>query len=98
MAKKKRGPRKGSVHLDKRVEQILADPAIHGGNDDDTLLTTRECAALLGVSAAWLEVRRGQPDGPPFVRLSSHSVMYPRDGLRAWLKSRTYTSTSQYDD
>jgi hypothetical protein len=40
MAKTKCGPRKGSVHLDKRVNQILADPAGHGKDDD--LLTTRE--------------------------------------------------------
>jgi hypothetical protein len=84
------------MHLDKRAEQILADPAFDGKADD--LLTTREAASLLGVSVQWLEIRRGRDDGPPFILLSKRDVRYPLDKLRAWLESRTFTSTSQYPD
>jgi hypothetical protein len=95
--KKKAGQKPGSMHLDKRVDQILADPAFDGKDDD--LLTVREAAAWLGVSIQWLEIRRSsRSDGPPFVQLSKRDVMYPRGGMRAWLKARTYTSTSQYPD
>src|SRR5262245_54743689 len=95
--KKKPGQKIGSMHLDKRVDQILADPAFNGKDDD--LVTTREAASLLGVSVQWLEIRRSsRTDGPPFVRLDKRTVMYPLGKLRKWLESRTFTSTSQYPD
>lgn len=43
-------------------------------------LTTREAAALLGVSVKGLEALRARSEGPPFIRLG-RAVRYRRDDL-----------------
>lgn len=43
-------------------------------------LTTRQAAALLGVSGKLLEALRARGKGPPFVRVG-HAVRYPRSTL-----------------
>src|SRR5262245_56559295 len=91
-----RGPGKhtGSLHIDKRAQRLLEDSSSDG--NDDELLTTRQMAEWLQCSEQWLEIKRGQGGGPPFVVLANRMVRYLRGKGREWLKSRMHLSTSEY--
>ena len=54
---------------------------------DLELLTTKETAALLRMSASWLAKARMRKDGPPFVEIG-RSIRYSRGAVLRWLKSR----------
>jgi hypothetical protein len=82
------------LHLDKRVETILANPG-EGSNDDD-LLTSIQVANWLGVSPQWVELGRHKNYGPPFVRIAPNVVRYKRNVVIAWLKDREFRRTSDY--
>lgn len=56
---------------------------------DDTLMSTRQLAPLMGVSLVTLSRRRSKEMGPPFIRLSSGRVAYPIGAYRAWIKAQT---------
>jgi len=58
------------------------------------LLTQTEAAERLGLSPRWMEVRRYQGDGPPFVRVSSRCVRYRPQDLERWAAENLRTSTS----
>lgn len=62
------------------------------------LLTTKQAANILGVSAAYLERDRWAGAKVPFVRLGSRSIRYRREDIDAFITSRLKTSTSQYSD
>ena len=62
------------------------------------LLTQKEAADRLGLSTRFLEVRRYQGGGPPFVRVSSRCVRYRPADLEAWAAERVRTSTSDRRD
>lgn len=62
------------------------------------LLTTKQAAAYLGVSASFLEKDRWAGSRIPFIRVSSRSIRYRREDLESFLKSRTCQSTSQYPE
>ncbi len=62
------------------------------------LLTQKEAADRLGLSTRFLEVRRYQGGGPPFVRVSSRCVRYRPADLEAWAAERVRTSTSDRPD
>jgi predicted DNA-binding transcriptional regulator AlpA len=81
-----------SHHIDKRA----ADVADQGVGDDDTLMTTDQVGAWLGLSRQWLEIARHRGYGPPWIKTSPKRVRYLRGAVKAWLRSRTYTSTAQY--
>lgn len=51
-------------------------------------LRPAEAAEALGVSERKLWELSAGPDGPPVVRLG-RAVLYPLDGLRAWLAAQT---------
>lgn len=59
------------------------------------LLTTREAAAFLGVSIAFLERDRWAGARIPFVKVGSRAVRYHPDDLQTFIASRTRSSTSQ---
>lgn len=61
----------------------------------DRLLTTKEAAAVLGLSPRTLEGLRRRGGGPPFVVLSRNAVRYRQGDLRAWVESRTAPHTAQ---
>jgi predicted DNA-binding transcriptional regulator AlpA len=61
---------------------------------EKTLLTQQEAAERLGMSPRWMEVRRYQGGGPPFVRVSSRCVRYRPEDLEAWTADRVRISTS----
>ena len=87
-------PTQNKFHLDKRAGKLLdADPAPEA---DDQLLTTREVAAYLGMSEQWVTLGRSKKYGPPFVRVGTRRLRYKKSAVRAWLESRTYSSTAEY--
>ena len=45
------------------------------------LLTPRRAADFLSLSLRWLELKRYQGDGPPFVRISCRCVRYRRSAI-----------------
>jgi hypothetical protein len=78
------------LHLDKRAAKLSAE-LDHQDADLDQLLTTQQTAALIGMSAQWLEVGRVKGYGPHFIRLAPKIIRYRRGDLRAWLKERART-------
>ncbi len=60
------------------------------------LLTTKQAADYLGLSAAFLERDRWAGAKVPFVRLGSRSIRYRQQDLDAFITSRISTSTSAY--
>jgi hypothetical protein len=98
MATKQKQPGQipGTLHIDKRIDQVLDAPDSDGSDDD--MLTTRAVAAWLGVSVAWLEIHRGRNDGIPFHQYTNRMVAYRRKDVLEWLKSRRRLSTAEYNN
>lgn len=64
-------------------------------NDDDTLLTTEQLAAVRNVPASRIEKERLKGDGPPWVK-DGHLVRYRVGDYRAWVASLArFHSTSE---
>jgi predicted DNA-binding transcriptional regulator AlpA len=79
-------------HLDRRAHKLIqADD----GPDDELLKPSAVCD-WLGVSSHWLAIGRSKGYGPPFRRLSSQVIRYPRRDVKAWLASRIHRSTAEY--
>lgn len=51
------------------------------------LMNTAQCAAFLGKSPDILYEWRRDRKGPPYLHLSSRSIMYDRDAVIAWAQS-----------
>jgi hypothetical protein len=81
------------LHLDRRVEAIIA--ATGEGSGDD-LLTTLQIANWLGTSSQWVELGRAKGYGPPFMRIAPQVVRYQRRAVLEWLREREYARTSEY--
>jgi hypothetical protein len=65
------------------------------GNDDDTLLTTPQLAAVRNVPESRIEKERLKGDGPPFIK-DGHLVRYRVGDYRAWLAAKQrFQSTSE---
>ena len=62
------------------------------------LLTTKEAAELLGVSAAFLERDRWAGARIPFIRVGSRAVRYRTSDLETYVSSRERRSTSELED
>jgi excisionase family DNA binding protein len=58
------------------------------------LLSTKQAAKYLGVSAAYLERDRWAGAKIPFIKLGTRSVRYQLSDLEAFVASRTFRSTS----
>jgi len=69
--------------------------AIVGG---ERLLTTKEAARVLGVSAAFLERDRWAGARIPFVKIGSRAVRYTAASLQAYIASRTRTNTTDLEE
>ena len=57
-------------------------------NDVERLLTSHEAARILGVSQAWLERKRYERAGPPFVRVggpNGRAVRYRQSDIAQWV-------------
>jgi hypothetical protein len=83
-------PKPQRHHLDRRVAQVLAaaPASLPTTLTDDTLLSTKQTAAWLGVSEQWLELGRKQNYGPEWVRLGPRTTRYRYGGVVRWLKQR----------
>lgn len=57
-------------------------------------LSTVEAARLTGLSPSWFGRCRLAGTGPPYVKLE-RSVKYPLDELRAFMRARMRTSTTE---
>lgn len=62
----------------------------------DPLLTTKQAAAILGVSVAFLERDRWAGARVPFIKIGSRAVRYRLSDLHAYIESCVRQSTSQY--
>ena len=62
----------------------------------NSLLTTKQAAQILGVSIAFLERDRWAGARVPFVKIGSRAVRYRHSDLLAYIESCTFYSTSQY--
>lgn len=61
---------------------------------DDTLLSPKRVAALLGVSPRALEAWRLRGEGPSFIRISSRCIRYRRSDVEAWLDQRVHGTSA----
>lgn len=52
------------------------------------LLSERDAAQFLGVSAVFLRKRRRDGGGPAFVRIGSRNIRYRVGDLQAWIDAR----------
>ncbi|MCW2238166.1 helix-turn-helix transcriptional regulator [Azospirillum canadense] len=86
-------PASSRHHLDQRVDTLLEQ-----GQQSalDELLTTKELASWLGVSAQWLELGRSKGYGPPFRRISTRMIRYQRGDVRVWLAERKHIMVAKY--
>jgi predicted DNA-binding transcriptional regulator AlpA len=74
-------------HIDARTAQILAllqTAAIA----DDQLISTKQLAALFGVSEQWVEITRHRGEGPKWVKISERCIRYRMAAVIAWLQER----------
>lgn len=62
------------------------------------LLTTKQAANFLGVSAAFLERDRWAGAKVPFVRVGTRLIRYRQEDLDKFIQSRIRLSTSEYGD
>ncbi len=62
----------------------------------NTLLTTKQAALYLSVSASFLEKDRWRGSRIPFVRIGSRAIRYRENDLEYFLDSQTFGSTSEY--
>jgi predicted DNA-binding transcriptional regulator AlpA len=87
-------PAPGKLLIDRRAHRLVEIPL-----DDDTLLSTPQLAKWLEVSVPFLEIARGKGPGfgPPYIRLTEKLVRYKVSDVRAWLKSRTFACTADYN-
>lgn len=60
----------------------------------ESLLTTREAAKFLRVSAAFLERDRVESGRVPFIKLGSRSVRYRQEDLNEYVEGLLRRSTS----
>jgi predicted DNA-binding transcriptional regulator AlpA len=83
-------PKPQRHHLDRRIGQVLAAAPITLPItlNDDTLLNTKQVAALLGVSEQWLERGRKEGYGPEWIKLGPRTTRYTYGKTVKWLRGR----------
>ncbi len=75
------------------------DTAVQGGDpyDEDywnVLIGEKEAARFLGMTNRFMQNRRQQGGGPPYILISSRCVRYTRRRLKVWADERLRTSTA----
>jgi len=60
----------------------------------DQLLTESETSDLISLTPRWLQKKRMEGGGIPFVRISSRCVRYRRRDVVQWCEERLAASTS----
>lgn len=63
---------------------------------DEALLDRKTVAAGLSRSTGWLELRARKGDGPIFLKVGTHRVLYKKGDVLAWFENyaKRLTSTS----
>jgi predicted DNA-binding transcriptional regulator AlpA len=61
----------------------------------ERLITAKDAANLLRLSASWLAKARMRGDGPAYVKLG-RAIRYRESVLLDWVKSRSRVSTSDW--
>jgi len=81
-------------HLDRRIDQVLAAAPVTLPItlNDDTLLSTKQVAALLGVSVQWLDRGRKLDYGPEWIPLGPRTTRYRYGHVVKWLNQRSRLS------
>jgi predicted DNA-binding transcriptional regulator AlpA len=79
------------------LSQRRAREVAHADPDPDQLLSTRELAALTGLSTQFFEIGRVRGYGPRFIKLSQRNCRYRRSDVVEWLEGRTFQRTSEYE-
>lgn len=77
-----------------KVPTLLPSPAESGPaiavvDPLETLLTIREAAAYMRVTADWLNILRKRGIGPQYIRTSRRFIRYRRADIEAWLLLNT---------
>jgi predicted DNA-binding transcriptional regulator AlpA len=76
-------------HIDTRLRSGIARQEVNdGGRTTNELLSQRDVAVRLGVSARTVEGWRARGVGPPYLRLSARAVRYRSSDLEQWLNQR----------
>ena len=70
----------------------------HDGHTTNELLSQRQVALRLGVSARTIEGWRARGVGPPFLRLSARAVRYRSSDLEQWLDQRRVADERRLED
>jgi predicted DNA-binding transcriptional regulator AlpA len=71
-----------------RSSGTSAQEGNHEAGTSNQLLSQRQVAVRLGVSARTIEGWRARGVGPPFLRLSARAVRYRSSDLEQWLDQR----------
>lgn len=61
----------------------------------DSAVSPKEAAALLGLSERLLQDLRRRGTGPRFAKLGHRTVRYPLAALRQWVEAQTVGNTSE---
>ena len=77
-------------NLDARTGQIIAVLQTAAVTDipDDQLITSKQLAALFGVSLQWVEIARHRGEGPKWVAISARCIRYRMVDVIEWLQER----------
>ncbi len=67
--------------------QVISNQQFELPSQDD-LLREEQAARLLGLSVRALQGWRSRRCGPPYVKLSNHTIRYRRRDLIAWVESQ----------
>jgi hypothetical protein len=73
-------------HIDRNARETLDQLTVD--LEDDTLLSTLQCANWLGVSTQFLEIGRIKGYGPPAVNIAPRVVRYRKTSVLRWLIER----------
>lgn len=57
------------------------------------LLNEVQVAKMLGMSPAWMQRKRWEGGGPPYIKID-HAVRYREEDVKDWIDARVRTSTS----
>ena len=72
-----------------RPTQVEGDASFWHG-----LIDEKVAADFLGMTDRFMQNRRQQGDGPPYVLISARCVRYTRRRLKVWADERVRTSTA----
>jgi len=82
------------IDVSERLAPSLESKSARELNCRERLLTARDAANLLRLSASWLAKARMAGSGPPYIKLG-RSIRYSETALLLWMRAHQRLSTSQ---